>query len=458
MERNGDSQQDENKRSRVHKSSEVHKRRLDKETRRAMRQREREVARDQVQRETQAEAERQERFTVIHGGRDADHQARSRMRDSLAARVPNPNEPPSSSGQVGQASEQQKKAIPITVISAGSAHGVDLSAPNGASNDETAAGVSAEASVPGDSSEAALDDNVQPYGAAGHRRAAAAETRRFGRDAAKAAGLAADDAPEDSSLEDASDGEIGGKPPKRPSKLRRIIFIVIAIIVGIVLILFGLFSWNRWLRYDDAVEIQGEWFAANSGRRAPITIDGDVVVFNPETKWHYTLDTTAKTISFTFGSQTGGGRYWFAGDHQHLIIEDGISFSAFDTFMADLQRTLTGKADEIPQGETVTVLSRSADAIPESDASAEATSADVAPLEDTSAAIESEGPSEEEALEDAADDGSGEPAATEDGQSEEEAPGEESFEGESGADDAENWSVEDVPFDEGADQAEESHA
>ena len=170
---------------------------------------------------------------------------------------------------------------------------------------------------------------------------------------------AADGAAEDSA-EDAAD-----QAPSKPHRVRRIVLIVVAAIVAVLLILLGLFCWNRWLRYDDAAEIQGEWFAAFSGKRAPIVIDGETIEFNPDTKWHYTLDTTAKTITFTFGSQSGGGRYWFAGDHEHLIIEDGTEYTPLGTFMADLQRTVTGKADEIPTGDAVTVLSRSAGTLPD---------------------------------------------------------------------------------------------
>ena len=309
---------------RVYKPSDVHKRRIDKAERRSMLKKEHEAAREQVEKEDREEAEIIRRFEVIHGGRDE---------------------------QAGQGNQADS--------------GENLSENLGDASDAGAgaAGVAAPAGVAASAASAASAEHAGVAG--GAEPAEPAESA---------------DAPEEPEAP-----EQQGELPQKRRRRKRTALIVAAAVISVVVIALGLFSWNRWLRFDDARDIQGEWFAAYGGRRAPITIDGDSIVFNPETTWHYTLDTTAKTITFTFGSQTGGGRYWFVGDHEHLIIEDGVDFSAFDTFTADLQRTLTGKADEVPQGETVTVLSRSTDAR-SADAEAAVAGADEAEAADAEAA------------------------------------------------------------------------
>ena len=431
----------------MHKSSEVHKRRLDKETRRSMRQRERDVARDQVQKTSQAEAERQERFRVIHGGRDDGRGGQMRKRAGLASQIPSPSDvadPGVVPERFGGAREAQ---APITVISVGGRPTTEAKAPSEASVPPTvsappapdagrpdsgeakvpAEAVSPDASKPSETS-AGPESSEAPRPSVRGKRAVpnrnrAAHAKQQGADAPSAQvepGQEGDPARDDAADAVAQEGEA----PRKPRRARRRIFIVIAVILGIILVLLGLFSWNRWLRYDDALEIQGEWFVAYDGRRAPITIDGEAIVFNEETKWRYTLDTTAKTITFSFGSQTGGGRYWFVRNNEHLVIEDGVGFSAFDTFVADLQRVVTGKADEIPQGSTLTVLSRSADAADAVGAVAVDTSGAVATSEG-SALAEGSQPVDAEAP---ADEGAAEEGAAEEGAAEEGAVAEDASE------------------------------
>lgn len=395
MARNGDSHRNDQGPSRVRKASEVHKRRVDKTTRRDVRSHERETARSQVHQEEQAEFERQERFRIIHGGREVSPEEAA----AFAARVDAQHRPSGEPAEtVGQAAVEtrprtRRPEITLPVIETGDrANRVTASPADGAQGDagRVAAAQTGEDSIRFGSVEAdgegkrsgAPAASESPNVAAGGAVKAGTPENSGGSTEAPAspgevqtdAGQAGSDVLAASDAQHADDAEVGlddskggrhGEPPEKPHRTRRIVLIVVGIAIAIIAILMGLFCWNRWLRYDDTVEIQGEWFAAFSGRRAPIVIDGDTIEFNSETKWHYTLDTTAKTITFTFGSQSGGGRYWFVGDHEHLVIEDGIDFSAFDTFMADLQRTLTGQADVVPQGPTITVLSRSADAVPE---------------------------------------------------------------------------------------------
>ena len=397
MARNDESQQDAQTPQRVRRASDVHRRRVDKETRREIRDRVRRTARDEQEKAAQEDMERQERFRVIHGGRD-------------------PREP----------------------------------------RDGAAPASGPSAPLPVDVEHAETFQDGEYVTDAGDAPADAV---------AEDAGQAAEEP------EECSTGTISPLHSEKPRRVKRTVLTILAILIAVAAILMGLFCWNRWLRYDDAAEIQGEWFAAYSGRRAPITIDGEVIVFNPETKWHYTLDTTAKTITFTFGSQSGGGRYRFANGHEHLIIEDGVGFTAFDTFMADLQSALTGQADAIPQGDTVTVLSRSVDAESE-DGAEEGTSPAIGRPEGVQDAEGEEDGESAEAAEDAAEPEGAEEAAADEGAGVGPAEGAETdaeagdgdaydesaaYGGEDGYwyDDGAGW-VEDAAYDDGAGWAEDA--
>ena len=393
MARNGDSHRNDQGPSRVRKASEVHKRRIDKTTRRDVRAKEREAARSQVHQEEQAENERQERFRIIHGGREVSPEEAAAFAAHIDAQRKRPDEPRERIGQAADGNRNRTRRPDIVVPPienaehAGYARNIPADAmQNGAGKDAVAQAVAGQSRsgsagpdkegmqlaepVASQSQEAASVKAVQGIAAGGGEgssdaSAHADESKISAEQSGSDASAASDAQYSDDAEYDGFDDGFDGTPPEKPHRTRRVILIIVGIAIAVIAILMGLFCWNRWLRYDDTVEIQGEWFAAYSGKRAPIVIDGETIEFNPETKWHYTLDTTAKTITFTFGSQSGGGRYWFVGDHEHLVIEDGVDFTAFDTFMADLQRMLTGQADVVPQGPTITVLSRSADAVPE---------------------------------------------------------------------------------------------
>ena len=394
----------------------MHKRRVGKSARRDMRAREREIVRSQELQEAQAESERQERFQVIHGGREVTPEEAALFAARIEAqqrrssdspdrnRYPNVVEPSSrseyddrnSSASADRSSVRRINQRPVDAARSGAAGSDRVSADAAHSSAADVDQESADVAHGGTGRSENASPEAHPDTSATSESGdvsggEAAQTDAIWDDdeyididqadveAWTRAGYGYDDEAEEhpdvSATQESRDASIDeteaeaydgndDEPPKKAHRVRRVVLIIVGIAIAVIAILMGLFCWNRWLRYDDTVEIQGEWFAAYSGKRAPIVIDGETIEFNPETKWHYTLDTTAKTITFTFGSQSGGGRYWFIGDHEHLVIEDGLDFTAFGTFMADLQRTLTGQADVVPQGATITVLSRSADALP----------------------------------------------------------------------------------------------
>lgn len=101
--------------------------------------------------------------------------------------------------------------------------------------------------------------------------------------------------------------------------------IVAALCIVLVLSLIGggaAFAWDRWYRYDDAADIQGEWQIANSQRT--LVIDESNLKIDADVTYEYTIDPKAKTITYTFGDTTGTAAYRFAKDRDTLIIDESM--------------------------------------------------------------------------------------------------------------------------------------
>lgn len=188
-------------------------------------------------------------------------------------------------------------------------------------------------------------------------------------------------------------GETARKLPFNLSELR-LTWPVVAVLVAIavVVVTVGSFSWGRWLRYDDAADFQGAWYA--NGTTSLVTVDGQEIHLTSDVAYGYTLDTGAKTITFTFGDLQGQGRYRFSADRSELVITDGDGFSFWGNLFSDIGwqfgQLITGlQGKEAPREEVVdgvTVLDRTpgegAVAAPAS--SAPAQDADASSVDDAS--------------------------------------------------------------------------
>ena len=160
-------------------------------------------------------------------------------------------------------------------------------------------------------------------------------------------------------------GETARKLPFNLSELR-LTWPVVAVLVAIavVVVTVGSFSWGRWLRYDDAADFQGAWYA--NGTTSLVTVDGQEIHLTSDVAYGYTLDTGAKTITFTFGDLQGQGRYRFSADRSELVITDGDGFSFWGNLFSDIGwqfgQLITGlQGKEAPREEAVdgvTVLDR----------------------------------------------------------------------------------------------------
>ena len=204
-------------------------------------------------------------------------------------------------------------------------------------------------------------------------------------------------------------GETARKLPFNVPKLQ-LTWPVVAVLVAIavVVVTVGTFSWNRWLRYDDAADFQGAWYA--NGTTSLVTVDGQEIHLTSDVAYGYTLDTGAKTITFTFADLQGQGRYRFSADRSELVITDGDGFSFWGNLFSDIGwqfgQLITGlQGKEVPREEVVdgvTVLDRTpgegAVAVPASTApaqDADASSADDTAPDDANAGESVDGDSAE---------------------------------------------------------------
>lgn len=175
----------------------------------------------------------------------------------------------------------------------------------------------------------------------------------------------------DSAVSEDTESSEGTQKP-RASKRRRSVqerkrrwpLAVAGVILLLMLGVVAVFSWDRWLRYDDAAELQGEW--QTHGSTAVVVIDGQQIKLTEDVAYSYTLDTGAKTLSYTFGNWTGEGRYRFSLDRSQLVIFDDRDATWFSTLTDDLGwmidqaiHSLQGQAPaEVQVDEATTVLDR----------------------------------------------------------------------------------------------------
>lgn len=140
--------------------------------------------------------------------------------------------------------------------------------------------------------------------------------------------------------------------------------VAVLVAIAVVVVTVGSFSWGRWLRYDDAADFQGAWYA--NGTTSLVTVDGQEIHLTSDVAYGYALDTGAKTITFTFGDLQGQGRYRFSADRSELVITDGDGFSFWGNLFSDIGwqfgQLITGlQGREVPREEVVdgvTVLDR----------------------------------------------------------------------------------------------------
>ncbi len=159
------------------------------------------------------------------------------------------------------------------------------------------------------------------------------------------------------------------KAPKQTKRARWLLWVILSF-VAVLLIAAAGFSWDRWLRYDDVVDFQGEWFIADSAKE--VVIDKSAINLTEDVAFLYQIDPVAKTISFSFGNKENVGRYRFSSDRKQLIVIEGSSYTTLSTLFEDialvwenLVRGVRGEQPVQPEaGNGVTVFQREKTIVP----------------------------------------------------------------------------------------------
>lgn len=190
-----------------------------------------------------------------------------------------------------------------------------------------------EASVSSDGDAGSVETAASGEEAGSDENADAAADGKLGEDAGLDGRAGVFDA-EDASAKRRRARRDGNQAGDAPRKVKHHVglYIVVAL-VAIVFAVTALFSWDRWLHYDDAVDLQGEWTVA--GGSGTVTIDGGSIHLTDAEAYSYTMDSGAKTLSFTFGDLNGTARYRFSADRSQLAIQDG-DYGFLDTLGADI--------------------------------------------------------------------------------------------------------------------------
>ena len=156
---------------------------------------------------------------------------------------------------------------------------------------------------------------------------------------------------------------MSGVPRSRPRIKPKSVLIALCLAVALIAVGLGaFFAWDRWGRYDDHADMQGQWYV--SGTTTPLSIDEQSIHLTDDVAYEYAIDDHAKTIRYTFGPMEGQGRYWFSDDRNFLVITDGEGFSGAATAFQDIAHafddltsdTVTGT--HLPEGDGVIVLCR----------------------------------------------------------------------------------------------------
>ena len=167
-----------------------------------------------------------------------------------------------------------------------------------------------------------------------------------------------------SAKEGASKRDSAKESSAKSAALRKRLIAAGLVVLVIAAVALGV-SWARWWRFDDAQDIQGQWFSANTTGTAIVNVDGETIRLASDVAYSYTLDTTAKTIQYDFGPMHGQGRYWFSDDRSTLVIADGTDFTTTSTLLEDIAlwwkglfASITGAEKPVLQSDNSICLTR----------------------------------------------------------------------------------------------------
>lgn len=143
-------------------------------------------------------------------------------------------------------------------------------------------------------------------------------------------------------------GRAGSSPSKRPKKPRSPARIALSVAIGVFaafVVACVALAVDRWWVHDDAQDIQGTWYIYDTEVAVPI--GPDTIGISEDAVYEYTIDTQAKTVTYSIGNLTGTSHYRFSSDRSQIaLIEDGKKvFTA--TLFDDISWWFTSLANAI---------------------------------------------------------------------------------------------------------------
>ncbi len=143
-------------------------------------------------------------------------------------------------------------------------------------------------------------------------------------------------------------GRAGASPSKRAKKLRSPARIALSVAIGVFaafIVACIALAVDRWWVHDDAQDIQGTWYIYDT--EVAIPIGPDTIGVSEDAVYEYTIDTQAKTVTYSIGNLTGTSHYRFSSDRSQIaLIEDGKKvFTA--TLFDDISWWFTSLANAI---------------------------------------------------------------------------------------------------------------
>lgn len=125
--------------------------------------------------------------------------------------------------------------------------------------------------------------------------------------------------------------------------------LIVGIVVLVALAIGGVYAWNALFRFDDAADIQGEWRTADNAMI--VVIDAENMYLPEGLTYAYTLDISAKSISFAFSNLTGAGIYEFSDDRRTLTITEGEEGSSRVTVLCKVSDNAEASARMLSEEE-----------------------------------------------------------------------------------------------------------
>ena len=114
--------------------------------------------------------------------------------------------------------------------------------------------------------------------------------------------------------------------------------------------------WEHLVPLRRRGRFQGTW---TSSEGATVTIDGSQIRLSDDVAYSYTLDTQAKTITFTFGTSEGHASYRFNENRTRIVLDEDAGTDWPVVLHLQKDDVLDAASDEVPSG--VTVLARNGD-------------------------------------------------------------------------------------------------